>query len=367
LAQDIQFLKSTLIRQLLDNTYRINRGRMFVGDRALSADGKTMDALQDPMADHIPCDDVTQILPQQTMSIVADIMPVIQYVTDSAQTRTGIAPNLSLDPQVLQQSTLGAFTGALEQASQRVELIARTFAETGVKWMVMKAHRLLKEHSQKPVMMKIKGEWVEVNPSDWRDRQNVSVNVGLGFNDRTKDLMLAQTILGIQKEALGLGLATPENIYNALSDMVMAAGKKTPERYFTKQTQPPQPQPDPNMIIAQAQAEAMKVDAQSKMERAKIEGQKALFESQKAHFEGVMKAREADVKRQREEFNAMIEAAKARADIDNVQADTFLKKAQAQKALHDAHAQGLENEAVQTGVMALLEGRDSGQAPTTAQ
>jgi len=364
LVKDLEKLKSTLMRQLLDNVYRQNRPRTFVGISALTDDGKTMSALLDPLAEFIPVEDHAQIRTDQATSYLGEILPVIQYVTDAQQTRTGIAPNLSLDPKVIQQSTMGAFSGALEQASQRIEMIARVFAETGFKWLVKKAHRLLKEHSQRPIMLRRKGQWMEVDPSDWRDRDNVSVNVGLGFNDKSKDIQLFTTILGLQQQAMAIGLATPDTIYNTLDDLVAAAGRKQSERYFVRANpNPPPQQPPPELLIAQAQAEAMKTDAQSKVMRAQIEGQKAQFESQKAQYEAQLSARDAEIKAQQAQLDAQVKInesqakiAEIQAGIGNKQADTRLKEAQRIKVLEEARALDIESDATETGVTDILKG-----------
>ena len=367
LVMDLQLLKSTLIRQLMDNVYKQARNRTYVGVNALTEDGKTMTSLLDPLAEYIPVEDHNMIRTEIQPSYINDILPVIQYMNDVQQTRTGIAPNLSLDPAVIQQSTMGAFSGALEQASQRIEMIARVFAETGYKWLVKKAHRLLKEHSQRPFHVKRKGQWIEVNPSDWRDRENVTVSIGLGFNDKSKELGSLMQILGLQKEAMmsGVGLTTPGHIFNTLEDLIAASGRKTAERYFTRPdpNNPPQQKPDPNMMIAQAQAEAMKMDAQSKIMRSQIEGQKAQFEAQKSQFESQLKMKEAELKQREAELKAQIALAEtdlkkmqAQADVANTVSDTYLKEAQRLKTLSEVKAQNMENDAVQNGVIEFMDG-----------
>ena len=362
LVRDLQLLKSTLIRQLLDNIYRVNRPRARVGVNALTDDGRTLTSLLDPLAEYIPCEDPTAIIADVQPSFVGDLMPAIQFFTDQQQTRTGITPNLSLDPAVLQKSTMGGFTAALEQASQRVELLARTMAETGFKWVALKVHRLLKEHSQRPMMLKLKGQWMEVNPADWRDRTNVDVHVGLGFNDKSKEMLATQTILQVQQQLMPMGVVTPQNILATASDLINAAGKKSPERYFSAPPPPQPPQPDPNLMIAQAQAQAMQLDAQSKMLRAQVEGQKAQLEMQKAQMEGSissretdLKAREAELKLQIAQLEAQLKMAESRANVQHTMSDSALKDAQRLKTLAEAKEKEMDNQALQSGVLQALE------------
>lgn len=357
IVRDLELLKTTLYRQLLDNAYRVNRARTLVGLGALTTDGKTMEALLNPLSEYIPVEDVNQVLTPPTTSFVNELLPVIQSLTDAQQTRTGIAPNLSLDPKVIQQSTMGAFSGALQQASQRIELIARIIAETGYKWLIKKSHRLLKTHSQRPIVMKRAGQWVESNPGDWRDRHNVEVNLGSTLNNKEVEFTLLQGLLAMQKEALGLGLATPSTIYNTLDDLVTTTGRKSADRYFVRPdpNNPPQPPQDPALEVAKAQAQAMQMDAQSKIMRAQIEGQKAQLEAQKAQLEAERSAFEAQQSAAKAQHEAMLARMQAEADVINTSADTELKKAQTAKYLSEVRGNEIENDAAESGVTGFLE------------
>lgn len=80
------------------------------------------------------------------MSIVGELLPVIQDARGSTSLRTGIAPENNVDSDVLQQTTAGAFMGAMEKAGERLELIARIMAETGFKQLFRKVHQLCRMH-----------------------------------------------------------------------------------------------------------------------------------------------------------------------------------------------------------------------------
>ena len=336
LVKDYQLIKSTLMRLLLDNAYTLNRNRKEVAEGALLEDGSTMDALLDPEADVIPVRMQGGILPiDNQMSMIGDILPVIQSLTDTQQVRTGVAPQLSLDPSTLQQSTMGAFTAAQSDANQRLEMIARTFAETGFRQMILKAHRLLKEYSQKPLAMKLNGQWVQANPMDWRDRRNVSVNVGLGFNNKDQKLNMLMQVLGLQREGLQVGLANTQNIYNTLEQVVETAGLSSVDKFFTnpKLSPPPEPKQDPNMILVQAEMMKAQTGAQKAQADAQIEQAKIQIERDRAQLE----ARER-------QFKLMQEAQKQQAESVSRQMDSKLKEAQTVKTLEEARKLDIEND-----------------------
>ncbi len=270
IVADLQELMTTLIRQLLDNIYKQNVQRRFINEQALLSDNSTMDQLLDGRSENIIVrgDPNTAVSQEQITPIVAEIGAVIQQFSEQPQLRTGVAPQLSLDPSVLEKSTMGAFMGALDQASQRLELLARLFAETCLKKVFQKIHYLLRTYFTEPQTVQIGGKWVETDPSKWRRRSNMSVNVGLGFNNKQAMLGLLSQLLVIQKEALANGLADASKIYATLEKLIEQANLGHAATYFNDPTSPefkePPPTPDAQMLLAQAQADALHAEIRRK-------------------------------------------------------------------------------------------------------
>lgn len=270
LVLDLQQLMTTLTRQLLDNIYAQNIQRTYIADSALLSDGSTMDALIDGTQQYIVTRGMPNgaIMPEVTTPIVAEITGAMEALKELPQLRTGVAPQLSLDPSVLEKSTMGAFVGALEQASQRLELLARLVAETMVKPIFLKTHETMRRHFDKPQQIEVNGEWMTIDPRTWKKRASMTCNVGLGFNNKQAMLTLLQTLLMIQKEALPTGLATPQEIYNTLEILIEQTNLGSPRTFFVSPKdpnfKPPPPQPDPAMITAQATAKALDSEAKRK-------------------------------------------------------------------------------------------------------
>lgn len=343
LVKDIQLVSSTLMRQLLDNMYKQNIRRKYIGEGALVEDGSTIEALANTGAENIPVRDPSQIIPEQVQSIIPELIPVIDKIKDQNQVRSGVTPDMSLNPETLQQSTMGGFSMALEQASERIELITRVFAETGVKRLMRKAHRLCREYMDYELQLKLGGKWMPINPSDWRERTTMTVNVGLGFNDKTKKLQLLIGLLDQQKEALQVGMATPDNLYNTLTDMVDAAGLGSVEKYFTDPANiPPQePQPDPQAeaLNAQIQLEQGKLQAQAQKQQADAQAAQAkiLLEREKLQSEQAKNAAQLELEREKLELER-------------------------EKLLQDQHKHDQTTEAKLIELLGKLEGQDKGEA-----
>lgn len=287
IVADLQELYTQLTRQLLDNVYKHNISRAWVSESAMLSDNRTMDAILDGDSEVIPTrgNPNEAVYIEQTTPIVQEIGGVLQQLEGQVKMRTGVAPELSLDPDTLQKATMGAFVGALDQASQRLELLARLFAETALKPLFQKIHFCLRNYFDGPQQIEVDGAFQTVDPSKWKKRSNMKCNVGLGFNNRQIMLGMLGQLLQMQMQAQTMGLADAKGIYNTLSKMIEAGNVGSPGSFFINPNDPnwkaPQPQPDAQMISAQAsmvsaQAQSGALQAEAKRKDAELKAKIAL-------------------------------------------------------------------------------------------
>ena len=356
LVQDIQTLLSELTRQLLDNVRSINNRRRFISEDALIEDGRTYSAAMNPASVLIPVRGLARdaVFPDPSLPIIADLLPVIQDQRQATSMRTGVSPENSLDPGTLKQSTYGAFMGAMEKANSRLELFARVMAETGLKKMYLKAHQLHRMHPDIAKAIRLRNEWVQVDPRNWRDRTDIKVNVGLGFANKQQMLTAVMQTMELQQQVAPMGLADVQTGYNALSKFSQLSGIGSAEFYFKDPSapdwQPPEPQPSPEAELMKAQAQALIIEAQTKQFEAQArvqdnaaktqsELQVAQLEAQKAQIEGEIRLREIGIKEREadsRDTGNRVDNIKTVAETENAEADTELKAAQTVKALADA-------------------------------
>lgn len=285
LVKDLQEIKTTITRQLLNNLYKTNKPRTVVGP------GVSLDDLLDNSNDYIRAEDINQIRTEPTTPIIGQVIPALEMLEDMKETRTGISKNtMGLDADVLAQSTKGAYLGALEQANQRLELIVRVIAETGLKELFLKIHTLMCKHGQ-PKQLKMRGEWQSINPQEWRNRTSMTVKVGIGLGNRDFKMAAAQMILGLQEKLLMSGnpSVTPMNVYNAAELLTESAGEVNVSKYFTnpEQIPPKEPQPDINMMMLQLQKQIEDQKAQIKTQELFLKGKNDDFDQfmEKQRFE----------------------------------------------------------------------------------
>jgi hypothetical protein len=214
-----------------------------------------------------------------------------------------------LDKNSLANVNTGVAALAFDAARMKIELIARIIAEVGFRDVFRIIHQLLMTHQDRQMIVNIAGKFASINPSEWRERQNTTVTVGVGTVSRERRMVALDAIMKKQNEQIqqgGMGtVVQPHQVYQSLSDMVDAFGLE-PTAYFTdpRTVPPPQPKPDMQAELAMTHAKAMMMEAESKVQKNEIEAQKMQADMQ-------MKMREQDLKAQEQALKAEIETMKA--------------------------------------------------------
>jgi len=277
-VSDIQNINTTLWRQYLDSLYLNTDPRTIVlsqgsGDTALPM------ANLDQLLDARPGGYVEEYAPNairtlQTPSNGQDMIPALSLHQDMLKSRTGISPEgTGIRPDAVNKTALGVMVES-SAAAQRLTMYARIFADTGIKRMFELIYRALLTHVGKEFMIKLRGEWTPVNPSDWATNLDCRINVGLGHGSRMERISNLQTIASVQEKLASVGLSNmvrPENVYETASSLVEALGFKDSSRFITDpSTVPPAPpklDPAQEAIQVQQQIEIMRVE----LDRQKME------------------------------------------------------------------------------------------------
>lgn len=266
---DLQRIRTVLVRGFLDNMYLANNGRnavdasrVNIDDLMVARPGGVVRVQGDPGSAIFPL-----MHPQQGPAI----LQAIEYVDTVRENRTGVTKyNQGLDANSLNKTATGV-QQIMSAAQQRIELIARLFAETGVKSLMLIVHAMSLKHTRQAEMMKLRNKWVQVDPRSWKARRDMVVSVGLGTGNKDQMLQHLMMIIQAQQEGLNYGVATPKNLYNALSRLTQNAGFKMPDEFWTNpedaQPQPPQEDPALSKARMEMEADAQKFQAQTQVER----------------------------------------------------------------------------------------------------
>jgi hypothetical protein len=310
-VMDIQRQKTVIKRALSDNMYAVNMPRPYVSEQLTN--DSTLDDLAvwrhgAPIRGKMPGAVEWQIVP----FIGQHVFPMMQYLDSEREWRTGVSrQGQGLDADALNNQTATAAQQLYNASQSRMKLIARIFAETGIRDLFWLLHATVRKNAKQEATVRLSNRWVTVDPRNWKTRNDLTVTVGLGQGGKAQRMQEQMILIGLQREAMANGLTNlvaPENLYNSAREIAKLLELDV-ERFFKDPSQepPPQPKPDPEMMKVQAQMQ--------------IEQQKLQVDMQKTQSEQQFKMQEMEAK-------AQIEQLQAQADIATnerkVQADAAL-------------------------------------------
>ncbi|HTF78035.1 MAG TPA: hypothetical protein VK620_27620, partial [Bradyrhizobium sp.] len=241
LVMDIQRIKTALLRGALDNTYFRNNPRVEVAENL--AGPNTLDDLLVARPNGI----VRVKAPgginwQEVPDVTSTTLPVIEYMDATREWRTGVTrQGQGIDADALQNQTATAVNQVYTMAQARVKLIARIFAETGIKDLFILLHGLIRKHGQEAQTVRLRNQWVEVDPRDWKTRNDLTVHVGIGDGGQQEQMAAANAVGAAQEKMLMGGMSdvvSKKNVYGAAKLLCRALKLKNVDTYFTDPASP---------------------------------------------------------------------------------------------------------------------------------
>lgn len=343
MAIDIQLQTSTLFRQMLDNLYLTNSPEREVEIGLIPPE--YMDLwLKSTPGGIKPTKKLGASREMAVPFTAGASVPMLELLEKQKEARTGQSMSAAgLDPNILARSTEGAFMGAMERSGARNEMIARLFAEQGMKKLFQKIHHIMASFEDKELQMRINGEYMPISPSRWTRRTDMTVLIGTGNATTMQRAATAKQVLDVQERLIqggGMGvLVTADNIYNAATDFIAAIGKRKADRYFQDpaKAQPQEPKPDPQTMMLQMQYQLEQEKIKNEQAKIQTDQQKAQASVMKDSADAQLKQREIQL-RQREQdlaereqmFSESIEIAKLEqsASIENRKLEADLVQSQ---------------------------------------
>jgi len=271
LVMDLQLINSTLMRQMLDNLYLSNNPEKEVDISGVV----NMDDFMTSRPGGIKR--VKKIGTSREIAVpftASASFPMLEHLDRTKQLRTGISPTTQVDSEALQNQSATAANIAQDATAQRAELIARIFAETGVKDLFRNLLKIITTHQNRARMIRLRNEWVPMDPRGWNAEMDVTINVGLGYGNKQAQSAMLNQILNYQIMGLeqgGVGMVTPKHIYNTLEKLVNLAGFKSVDPFFAdpgdgQQQQQPQGNPEEAKAMMEAQIEQKKAEIKASVE-----------------------------------------------------------------------------------------------------
>lgn len=317
LISDLQLIKTTLMRNLLDNMYLTNNGRYEVVEGQANLD----DLMTSRPGGIVRVRTPGAVSPLATPQLDQNSFNMLGYLDSIREERTGVNKNsMGIGEGGLKShQTATGVAQVMTAAQQKIELIARVFAETGMKDLANNVYQLVQKFESPEKLIRLNNEWVTLYPAEWKEKLDCTAQVGLGFGNKDMNLMhlgqLAQTLQMISQHPAAGMMIKPKNVYNLVAEQIKSMGMKNVHDFITDPGEGDVPQQGPS-----AEDQAKQMEAQLKAEELKLKLQKMQTESS-------LKAKEMELDSQLAQQELELKAAEAQVDMQIKAQELEIKKA----------------------------------------
>jgi len=242
ILKDIQAIKTALIRQILVNIALNNEPKKEVLETAVALEDLTLDK------EFIRVRQAGAIKPLPVQPLAPWTYNFLEYIEGLKENRTGITRyNQGLDARSLNKTATGIQL-IMSAAQQRLELIARIFAETGIKDFFRFLVGLNQRFITEDVVIRLTNEPITITPDDLQGNFDLEISAGMGVGVKEQNLQNLQNLMQIYPQFVQAGIVTPKNIYNLAKKYIEALGFKNVDDFLTN------PEERANAIGANPQA-----------------------------------------------------------------------------------------------------------------
>ncbi|MGM4997832.1 portal protein [Tardiphaga sp. 538_B7_N1_4] len=367
LVVDIQKIKTSLLRAGLDSKYLSSGADVEIAESHVGP--STIDDLLGPkrpgrvIRTKQPGGLNYQVVPDTSEASFA----AMGYMDSLLEMRTGVTrQGQGVDADALQNQSATAVAQVFSASQARMKLIARIMAE-GVRDMFALLHHTIRSHGQEQQTVRLRNTWVEVDPRNWKTRDDMTINVGLGTGGKAQQFAQTMALANFQKELILGGktnLVDDQALFNTASELSKIMGHKNPDKFFNDPSEknpdgspkhpPPPPPVDPKMEQIKVQAQ---LDAQADERKAKIEELQAnadiATQDKKIGAEILQSREEADLKAKL----AILEARLDRDKFEREEARKDREHAQKMELARQTHEANMKQSAM--GMVATAQSHDA--------
>jgi hypothetical protein len=335
---EIQKIKTALLRMMLDSGYfAMNQRTEIAMDKA--NEHTIADLMRNEPMSPVRSRTGDAVRPLQAGQLGFDVGMMLEYTSTMAEQRTGVVRNAQgLNPDSLHE-TKGGMQALMTMAQKRVRMIARILAETLVKGWFLDIHALSRKHGTRAEKIRLRGKWVDIDPTNFGDRSDMTIEVGVGSGGKEMELAGLTKIMEFQEKMIlsqqpdYMVMASPKKVYNAASRFARKVGFKAPEQFFedpddlarkkeeAKAQRAAQGIPEPEEPPS---PEAMKVKGELEL-KAKAQQDAMALEAEKAKAKFASDQQALQAKAQMDQQSAAMDAQMRQAQS---QADLTMKREQ---------------------------------------
>jgi hypothetical protein len=326
-TMDLQLIKSSIMRNTLDSLAQSIHPRTVVVENQVHMP----DVMNVETGAVIRARAPGAVQPLTMPFVGQQALGVMAYLDEVKTQRTGISrASQGLDADVLQSTTRSAVQAQLSSSQERIEMIARLFAD-GLKRCFQGLLGLVVQHQDKAKIIRLRNKFVPIDPRGWDASMDMVVNIALGRGSDEQRMAFLMQIIQQQKEVIQTygpynPLVDLTQLRDALAQVTQLAGFQDPSQFW-KEINPQEVQafmqqmaqgankPDPAQLLAQIEADKVKADILINAAKQELERQKAAaqadLERDKLYIDAMMKAAEIQAR-----YGAQIDMALIKAEVD---------------------------------------------------
>lgn len=232
MVEDIQKLRTFLLRQMVDNMAQANNSRK-VYDPTLVNQADILDnRVGVPIRVQPGVDVRTALMELVTQPFNPVTFSVLEYATALAEQRTGVNKSSKGVGDQFNETFSGQMA-ALNQASQRIRMIAKIMA-TGMGDLFRAMVYMNKKFLTRNTYVRLENKFLEVSPDDLEGKMDLTVHVIMGQASRQQTLVNMQQLLATlgQLAQVGVPALDAKVSGNIVREMVKSMGYKNVERFL---------------------------------------------------------------------------------------------------------------------------------------
>ena len=281
-TKDLQEIKSDILRNTLDSLAQSIHPRTGVVEGQVNMD----DVLNNETGAVVRMRAPGMVQPLTTPFVGREAFSMLEYMDQVKEDRTGMSKaSMGLNADALQSSTKAAVAATVTASQMRIELTTRILAN-GMKKLFKNLLHLVVTRQDRARVVRLRNQWVQIDPRLMDSSMDVSINVALGTGDTAEKMGALQMIMGIQREALmQMGpqnpLVTPAQFSYTVRKMVELAGFRDASQFFNAvpanyAPPPKEDKPSPEEVLAQVQAQSIQADIQKKAAELQLDQEKMM-------------------------------------------------------------------------------------------
>lgn len=274
-AIELQDISTSILRQGMDNLYLAQNPQKFADPTKVNLDDMLVSRPGGVTRIKSGAVFMQDFGVYQVPNVFPDAIGALEFFKQKGEDRTGVSRYFQGTDKDALNKTASGINQLSTMSAQRVEQIARYFAN-GIEALCRVLHAMVLKGGHRSDVVKLRGKWVTVDPSTWRSRKDFRICVGYSAGNKDAQMARLTNIAVFQEKAMagGLPIVRPENVYETAIEITKASDFSRPERFWTDPANvppPPPPQPDVTvMAMEQIKAQSAQVIKQAEIESAQI-------------------------------------------------------------------------------------------------